>query len=558
MAECLERDATNGYLSQLHMQMKSILFSALLWLGASTAIAQPSRNIPVNSNEAYKTTKKFEAVLEYISRLYVDEVNSPKLVEEAITAMLEMLDPHSVYIPREEMDDMNAPLKGNFEGIGVRFQILKDTIMVVNPIPGGPSEKLGIRAGDKIIEIEGDNVAGVGIKNNNVREKLLGNKGTKVRIGILRKGDRNVQYFVITRDRIPIYSVDCSYMVAPGIGYIKLNNFAQTTVKEFTTAVIKLRQEGMKQMILDLQGNGGGYLNTAIDLADQFLEDGKLIVFTEGRAFPKQDNIATSLGLFEKGDLIVLIDESSASASEILSGAIQDWDRGLVVGRRSFGKGLVQRQITLPDSSGMRLTISRYYTPTGRSIQKPYDEGLEAYHMEKYDRFMNGEMTNRDSIKIPDSLKFETLMTKRRVYGGGGIIPDVFVGIDTSSNSEYFGLLIRKGIMNTFALEYVDKNRDMLSKKYPDFETFKTKFDVAIVMKELIEFGKKEGVDYVDKDYRTSKKAMEIRLKASIASNLWDSERFYEIINDLNEPLQRAVHILKSGQMKEMKLAYSK
>jgi len=540
------------------MLMKSILTVALLWLGGFAATAQPSKNLAPDKNEAYKTTQKFEAVLEYISRLYVDDVNSPKLVEEAITAMLEVLDPHSVYIPKDEMDEMNAPLKGNFEGIGVRFQILKDTIMVVNPIPGGPSEKLGIRAGDKIIEIEGVNVAGVGVKNNQVREKLLGNKGTKVRVGILRKGERNVQYFDITRDRIPIYSVDCSYMVAPGIGYIKLNNFAQTTVKEFTSAIIKLRQEGMTQMILDLQGNGGGYLNTAIDLADQFLADGKLIVFTEGRAFPKQENIATSLGLFEKGDLIVLIDESSASASEILSGAIQDWDRGLVVGRRSFGKGLVQRQITLPDSSGLRLTISRYFTPTGRSIQKPYEDGLEAYHMEKYDRFMNGEMTNRDSIKLPDSLKFETLLTKRRVYGGGGIIPDVFVGVDTSSNSEYFGLMIRKGVMNTFALEYVDKNRDMLLSKYPDFTAFKSKFDVSSVMKELIEFGNKEGVTFVEKDYKTSKQTMEIRLKASIASNLWDSEHFYQIINDLNEPLQRAVHILKSGQMKDMKLAYSK
>jgi carboxyl-terminal processing protease len=538
--------------------MKSIIVVALLWLGGFAATAQPSKNLAPDKNEAYKTTQKFEAVLEYISRLYVDDVNSPKLVEEAITAMLEVLDPHSVYIPKDEMDEMNAPLKGNFEGIGVRFQILKDTIMVVNPIPGGPSEKLGIRAGDKIIEIEGVNGAGVGVKNNQVREKLLGNKGTKVRVGILRKGERNVQYFDITRDRIPIYSVDCSYMVAPGIGYIKLNNFAQTTVKEFTSAIIKLRQEGMTQMILDLQGNGGGYLNTAIDLADQFLADGKLIVFTEGRAFPKQENIATSLGLFEKGDLIVLIDESSASASEILSGAIQDWDRGLVVGRRSFGKGLVQRQITLPDSSGLRLTISRYFTPTGRSIQKPYEDGLEAYHMEKYDRFMNGEMTNRDSIKLPDSLKFETLLTKRRVYGGGGIIPDVFVGVDTSSNSEYFGLMIRKGVMNTFALEYVDKNRDMLLSKYPDFTAFKSKFDVSSVMKELIEFGNKEGVTFVEKDYKTSKQTMEIRLKASIASNLWDSEHFYQIINDLNEPLQRAVHILKSGQMKDMKLAYSK
>jgi carboxyl-terminal processing protease len=539
------------------MNMKSLISAAVLFFTVASVYAQPSRNVSTKM-EPHKTTQKFEAVMEYISRLYVDDVNSAQLVEEAIVAMLESLDPHSVYIPKEEMDDMNAPLKGNFEGIGIRFQILKDTIMVVNPIPGGPSEKLGIRAGDKIVEIDGNQVAGVGIKNNQVREKLLGNKGSQVRVGIVRKGDRDVIHFLITRDKIPIYSVDCAYIVSPGIGYIKLNNFAQTTLKEFTTALIKLRQEGMKQLIIDLQGNGGGYLNTAIDLADQFLADGKLIVFTEGRAFPKNENIATSLGLYEKGDLIVLIDESSASASEILGGAIQDWDRGLIVGRRSFGKGLVQRQINLPDSSGMRLTISRYYTPTGRCIQKSYDEGPEAYRMEKYDRFMNGEMTNRDSIRLPDSLRYETLMTKRTVYGGGGIVPDVFVGIDTSMNSDYFGRLIRKGVMNTFALEYVDANRDALSKKYPDFETFKAKFDVAAAMKELIEFGKSEGIEYVDEDYKISKKAMEIRLKASIASNLWESETFYQIINDLNEPLLRSIEILKSGQMKDMKLAYSK
>ncbi len=540
------------------MRLKYLNLRVLLPVSFILSVGFSGYSQPKPGAKPEETIVKIETLLHLISNYYVDEVDSKKLVEEAIVAMLEKLDPHSVYIPKEELAEMNAPLKGNFEGIGVRFQIHKDTIMIVNTIPGGPSEKLGIRAGDKIIKIEQETVAGTGIKNSGVREKLLGKKGTQVRVSLARRGVKELLDFTITRDKIPINSVDCSYMAAPGIGYVKINNFAQTTVREFTNSVIKLKQEGMKQLIIDLQGNGGGYLNTAIDLADQFLDDGKLIVYTEGRSFPKSENFATSLGLYEKGDLVILIDESSASASEILSGAIQDWDRGLIIGRRSFGKGLVQRQIDLPDSSAVRLTISRYYTPTGRSIQKPYEDGIEAYHMEKYDRFMNGELTNKDSIKLPDSLKFQTKISKRTVYGGGGILPDVFVGIDTAYNTDYFSKLLRNGIFNSFSLEYVDKNRDMLKKEYPDFNSYKSNFNTNKVMKEFISYAESEKIAFSEADYEISKEAMVIRLKASIASDLWDYERFYEIINDLNPPLQRALKILKAGGMAGVKLTYNK
>jgi carboxyl-terminal processing protease len=543
---------------------KLILPIAFVLLGTSAHTqvtsnqSSPAGVDDIKPAQPYETFEKFETLLNLIGSYYVDDVNQRHLVEEAIVAMLEKLDPHSIYIPKEELEDMNAPLKGNFEGIGVRFQILKDTIMVVNPIPGGPSEKLGIRAGDKIVTISGENVAGTGIKNSDVRDKLLGDKGTQVKVGILRKGTKEAQEYTITRDKIPIYSVDCSYMVQPGIGYIKINNFAQTTLREFTQALGKLKEQGMTKLVVDLQGNGGGYLNTAIDLADQFLEDGRLIVYTKGRSFPKAESFATSVGSFEKGDLVFLIDESSASASEILSGAIQDWDRGLIIGRRSFGKGLVQRQINLPDSSAVRLTISRYYTPTGRSIQKPYEDGIEAYHMEKYDRFLNGELTNRDSIKLHDSLKYETRITKRMVYGGGGILPDIFVGLDTSYNSEYLSAIIRNGLMNEFALEYVDKNRKTLAANYPDFDAYNKNFDIKSAVKELIAKATKEEIPFNEEQFKISEKALEIRLKASIAANLWDYERFYQVINELNQPLQRAVEILQSGEIAKMKLAYTR
>ncbi|MBX7093689.1 MAG: S41 family peptidase [Flavobacteriales bacterium] len=531
-----------------HLASWTLLFFVLISFGTQA-------QIPHNNRSA--TTDKFNTLLNYISQMYVDSVQEDQLVEQAIITMLEQLDPHSIYIPKEEVEEMNAPLKGGFDGIGVRFQIMKDTIMVVNPVPGGPSEKLGIKAGDKIITVDGQTVAGVGIKNNQVREKLLGIKGTKVTVEIARRGEKKLLKFTITRDKIPLYSVDAAYMADPETGYIKLNNFGEHTMEEFNRAIDSLKGLGMKHLILDLQGNGGGYLNTAIDLCDEFLSGTKLIVYTEGRAFSRKDTYARKLGKFETGKLVVLIDESSASASEIVSGAIQDWDRGLIVGRRSFGKGLVQKPVNLPDGSQVRLTTQRYYTPTGRCIQKPYEDGSEEYHKEKYQRYLSGEMISKDSIKIPDSLHFETRINKRTVYGAGGIIPDVFVPIDTSMNSDYLSGLLRGGVFNNFCLTYVDNNRKALKKSFPDFQKFKKGFVVdKKLMDEFTAYAEKEGVKFDPAGYATSKMVIDIRIKAGIAQNLWDYPMFYEIVNPLNPTYRKGLEAIKDGTYENLKLTW--
>ncbi len=521
----------------------------------------------IDSNKAEKWVKKFykesmpmasfNALFEELHKVAHDSIDRADLVDHGIRKMLEELDPHTGYFTSEQYKEMNTPLKGNFEGIGIRFQILKDTLMVVNPIPNGPSEKLGIIAGDKIIKIDSELVAGTGLKNSGVRDRLLGKKGTQVSVAIKRKGVDELLDFVITRDKIPVYSVEASYMVQPEIGYIKLNNFSATTMKEINKALDTLKGQGMKKLILDLQGNGGGYLSTAVDLANEFLSDRQLVVYTEGRAFPTDKYFANTLGSFENGELIVLIDQSSASASEIVSGAVQDWDRGLIVGRRSFGKGLVQRQITLPDESAMRLTISRYYTPTGRSIQKPYDDGLEAYYKEKYSRFESGELTDEDKIDFPDSLKYNTLVTKRDVYGGGGISPDVFVPLDTTSQSDYFYDIIRKGHLNTFSLTYVNDNRESINKKYKSFDKYQANFDPIKngAIEDLTKYAEKEGLEFDEEGFESAKDMLSIRLKASIASNLYSSDKFYEVINVLNDPLQKAIELMNSGEYRKMKLA---
>ncbi|MCB0402125.1 MAG: S41 family peptidase, partial [Flavobacteriales bacterium] len=410
-------------------------------------------------------SKKFDALMQYINYAYVDSTDESKMVEDAIVAVLKELDPHSVYIPKKELEKMNEPLVGNFEGIGIQFNILKDTLIVVSPISGGPSEKVGLLAGDKIVEVDGENIAGIGLQNSDVQKKLRGKKGTKVNVGIKRRGSKSTLNFTITRDKIPIFSVDAAYMATPDIGYIKINRFANNTIDEFREGMAKLKEQNMKHLIIDLRGNGGGYLKTAIQLADELLEDRKLIVYTEGLKNPKQEYYTTSKGGFEKGKLVILIDEGSASASEIVSGAIQDYDRGLIIGRRSFGKGLVQKPFSLPDGSAVRLTVARYHTPSGRCIQRPYDEGKEAYYKEFSRRFENGEYLSEDSINFPDSLRYKTLNSNRVVYGGGGIMPDVFVPIDTSMNSTYFNKVNRKGLFSEFTLTYVDKHREELEKK---------------------------------------------------------------------------------------------
>lgn len=499
---------------------------------------------------------KLDNLLTIINYAYVDKVNNEKLVEDAIVGMLKELDPHSVYIPEKELKRMNEPLEGNFEGIGIQFNILKDTITVVSPISGGPSEKLGIQAGDKIIYVEDENVAGTGIKNSDVTRLLRGKKGTVVNVKIKRSSEEELIPYAITRDKIPIFSVDASYMASPEIGYIKVNRFARTTMTEFRTALDTLKRNGAKNLILDLRGNGGGYLQTAFLLADEFLGSGKMIVYTQGDKQKKEEYKATSRGSFENGKLAVLIDEGSASASEIVSGAVQDWDRGMVIGRRSFGKGLVQKPFPLPDGSAVRLTTARYYTPTGRSIQRPYDQGKDKYYSEINRRFKSGELVSADSIDFPDSLKFYTPQ-KRLVYGGGGIMPDVFIPIDTSMNSDFNRNLIRRGVYNEFTLNYLDKNRKRMLKIYPNFITFKKEFELTEdLMDEFFKYAEKKNVEKNEEDYKKSKELIDTQIEALMARNLYNTSAYFEIINQLNDSFLEAMNLIQSDEFEKANLVY--
>ncbi len=503
-----------------------------------------------HAQEVREQTIKYQNLIGLIDAFYVDTVNLEKLTEDAIIKVLAELDPHSVYISKDEVKAMNEPLQGSFSGIGIQFNILRDTLLVVETIPGGPSERVGLKASDRIIKIDDELVAGVGLESSGVFKKLRGDKGTKVKLAIQRKGESELLDFVIIRDDIPIYSLDASYMINKNVGYIKLNRFAAKTAEEFLDALVELKKQKMEDLILDLRGNGGGYMGAAIKIVDQLFDKGKLIVYTDGSKSKRQDNLTTPVGLFKEGRVVVLIDEGSASASEIVSGAIQDWDRGLVVGRRSFGKGLVQRQFPLSDGAMVRLTTAHYHTPTGRCIQKPYDGGLEDYHMDIINRYKSGEMLSQDSIHLADSLKYETLIQKRTVYGGGGIMPDVFVPIDTTVNYTYLNLLVRKNVLFPFVLNFMDENRTSLKSKYPDFASFDKKFQITDdILKEIIALGEKEGVEYVEKDYLEVKENLKNHLKALIARDLWTEKEFYQVVNQENEILKKALDIL--GNSKE-------
>jgi carboxyl-terminal processing protease len=499
--------------------------------------------------------QKFDALLNMISYAYVDTVNQEKIADDAIRLLLKELDPHSVYIPADELKETNEPLVGKFEGVGIQFNILDDTIMVTQTISGGPSEKLGIRSGDRIVKIDDQNVANIKITNNDVLKKLRGDKGTKVKVAIYRRNTPELVEYTITRDKIPLFSVEASYMAAPGVGYIKISRFADTTVDEFKEALAKLKTENMQSLVLDLTGNGGGYLNRAIELADEFLATGKKVVYTEGRNTMRQESYSTNTGGWEKGKLIVLVDENSASASEIVSGAIQDWDRGLVIGRRTFAKGLVQKPFPLPDGSAVRLTIARYYTPSGRCIQKHYEAGDDEYEMDISNRYQHGELYSADSIKFIDSLKYST-NAGRVVYGGGGIMPDVFVPLDTSMSSKYYDDLRRKNLLVEYALSYTDDNRTELKKTYPDVFALKKGFELTPeFMKKFFAYADKKGVKQDDAGYKTSEKLINTQLKALIARDLFGTNAYYVIVNDINAFYTKALQSLEDNTFEKMKIA---
>ncbi|NEQ50163.1 MAG: PDZ domain-containing protein [Leptolyngbya sp. SIO3F4] len=490
------------------------------------------------------------SIVEYAENEYVDEVQKEELISKTAQFMLQELDPHSYYISAEELEAMNEPLEGNFDGIGIQFNIQKDTIVVVTPLIGGPSERVGIKAGDRIIKVDGETVAGVEISNREVISKLKGPKGTRVQVNIVRNSSEEELEFSITRDKIPIHSVDVGYMLDNETGYIKISRFAKNTYQEFMESGSELREAGMEYLILDLRGNGGGFLDAAVAITDEFLKEGQLIVYTEGRARAREEYRASSKSRFADVRVAVLLDESSASASEILAGAIQDNDRGVIIGRRSYGKGLVQEQTAWPDGSATRLTIARYYTPTGRSIQRPYAQGADSYHQAFYDRYHNGEMLSADSIDLPDSLRFETPGGKV-VYGGGGIVPDVFVPIDTNGSSLYLNALSYAGLIYDFAFDYADHHRDELN-AYGSWEAYDRSFRITgDMLQKLVGFAAQNGIEEDKNGLKRSQAIIERRLKAYIARNIWNSKGFYPIWNEEDVAVQRASEELKKGTLAE-------
>jgi carboxyl-terminal processing protease len=514
-------------------------------------------NQVVFSQQLNENTYKFGRTLGLIDAFYVDSTDIAGITEKTIVEMLRNLDPHSVYISAKDVKEMNEPLNGNFEGIGIQFNLLRDTIIVIEPLSGGPSEKVGLHAGDRIIVIDGEKVAGIGISTSGVRSRLMGTKGTKVNLSIFRKGEKEILDFTIVRDKIPIFSLDAAYMLDKETGYVKLNKFAATTTKEFMNAVDSLRRKNMKNLILDLRGNGGGYMTAATDIADRFFSDKRLLVYLNGRKTPRQDYTSTGTGALANARIAVLTDEGSASASEILAGALQDWDRGVIVGRRTFGKGLVQNGFPLPDGSMIRLTIARYYTPTGRLIQSPYDEGYDKYIENFYKRYTDGELMTADSIHFPDSLKFRTLVNKRTVYGGGGIMPDLFIPADTSNYSDYYRGLIRRGIINSYTLEYSDKNRDKLIAEYKTFDDFKLRFKFSPAdMTEFIKKADDSGLKYNDAQFLVSKDEILKVMKALVASNLWKINEYFRILNEGDIVIEKALKIVSEKSVYDKILGF--
>ena len=495
-------------------------------------------------SKAQANAQKFATTLFLIDNYYVDTANTEKVVEEAIIAALKELDPHSAYLSKKDVEKANEPLVGSFEGIGVTFQLVRDTITVIGPTPGGPSERVGILAGDQFIKIDGKDAFGKKVDNEYVQQHLRGKKGTKVTVSVKRGNDPELMDFEIVRDKIPLNSINAAFMLEKQIGYIKLDRFAQDSDKEFKTAMEKLRAQGMESLILDLRSNSGGYLNTAIAMVDEFLKGDQLIVYTEGLHSKRQEWKSPDAGIYTEGKLVVLIDEGSASASEILSGAVQDHDRGVLIGRRSFGKGLVQRPFNLPDGAVIRLTTARYHTPTGRCIQRPYEGGSENYYKEMTKRMERGEYFHADSIHFPDSLKYKT-DAGRTVYGGGGIMPDLFMPADTSFNSKLYTNLVRKGVFNKYTVDYAMAHRDALKAQYPSFDQYNRSFDVTEAMMETVkQAAANEKVEWNEEEYRRSEKYIKLQIKALIARNVWEMQQYYEVTLKEDPTLKKAVETI--------------
>ena len=523
--------------------MSKILFVAGLSLALSMTVSA-QRSMP-------QALQKLLNAEYAISTLYVDTINEDKLVEEAIKGMLESLDPHSSYTDAKETKELEEPLQGEFSGVGIQFNMNKDTLYVIQTIPGGPSERVGVLAGDRIIYVNDTTIAGVKMKNSDIQKRLRGKKGTNVTIKVKRPGVKDLITFRITRDNIPLHSIDAQYMLDERTGYLRISRFGAKTHEEMMDALKQLEKQGMTQLIMDLNDNGGGYLNAAIDMCNEFLDRGQLMVYTEGENSPRNEANANGWGNYKTLPMVVMVNQYSASAAEIFAGAMQDWDRAVVVGRRTFGKGLVQRPFKFEDGSMMRLTVARYYTPSGRCIQKPYSRGdKKAYEKELLDRYNEGEYYSLDSIQFNDSLRYTTRVNGRTIYGGGGVMPDIFVPVDTTEYSTYYRDMTAKGILNQYAIKYVDKNRKAISKQFKTVKDFDNGFTVSDeMMRDFIAMGEQDSVKYDEEKYRTSEQLLKDIIKGLIARDVYGDQSAYSVIlNHRNRDLQAAIAVLNDPE----------
>ena len=529
--------------SSYHIRLPILLtIAVIIGIVIGSEYAEPKAD-----KKYLSSIQKFRELLEYIENDYVDSVDTETLIEESIEDMLDKLDPHTVYIPPKDRELSASQLRATYDGIGVEFNLLRDTLYVVNPLPGGPSEKVGIIAGDKIVSVDGENIAGIGVNNRVVFDMLRGPRGSKVNVEVVRRNEPELMAFELERGSIPQYSIDASYMIEDGMGYIKVNRFAETTYDEFKAALSELKAQGMNKLVLDLQNNTGGYMSAAIRMSDEFLSEGEVIVSQKGQS-SKYDSEAksTESGIFKDGALVVLVNEGSASASEIVAGALQDNDRALVIGRRSFGKGLVQLPFELKDGSELRMTIARYYTPSGRSIQKPYDDGEKDYNSDYYNRYTSGELFVKDSVQFDESLAYKTL-SGRTVYGGGGIMPDYFVALDTTDNSIYVNRLVNSNSMREFTLDYRDNHPEL---KDMSFEAYNENFTVsAEMLREVVALGIKNGIRFNKKQFDKSRGLLSYLIKARIARDIFDDDAFYKIYNETNEIYRQAIELFRNPEL---------